>query len=274
MGYRLIDVSDLNCEELKIYHELSENQLVHINEPDLGLFIAETAKVIDRALDGGYEPYSVLIEADQLEREGKDLLKRLEDAEGEIPVYVSSTDALKTITGYNLTRGLLCAMKRKTLPKVEDICKGAHRIAVLENVTNPTNVGAIVRNAAALSMDAVLLSSGCADPLYRRAARVSMGTIFGIPWTYIPEDVPIKILKEYGFKTVSLALRNDTADLGDSELNREDKLAILLGSEGYGLLPETIEDSDYCVKIPMSHGVDSLNVAACSAVVFWQLGKR
>ena len=274
MGYRLNDVKDLNTDELRIYHELSENQLSRIYEPELGLFIAESAKVIERAMDAGYEPASILVQDDQLDKEAKEVLSRCERMQCDIPVYVASMDVLSTITGYNLTRGLLCAMKRKALPAVTDICKDAHRIAVLENVTNPTNVGAIVRNAAALNMDAILFTSGCADPLYRRAARVSMGTIFALPWTYIPKDMAISSLKEHGFKTVALALRDDTAELGDEELNKEEKLAILLGSEGYGLLPETIKESDYCVKIPMSHNVDSLNVAACSAVVFWQFGNR
>ncbi|RKM62811.1 RNA methyltransferase [Butyrivibrio sp. XB500-5] len=278
MGYRLINVSDLNSDELKIYHELSENRLSRIYEPKLGLFIAETAKVIERAMDAGYEPASILVLDTELDKEAREVLSRCENEERfkdtDIPVYVAGEEILESITGFHLTRGLLCAMKRRELPSVEEICKNAKRIAVLENVTNPTNVGAIVRNAAALNMDAILFTSGCADPLYRRAARVAMGTIFGIPWTYIPKDKPVSDLKNYGFKTVALALRDDTTDLGDEELYNEDKLAILLGSEGYGLLPETIRDSDYCVKIPMSHNVDSLNVAACSAVVFWRFGKR
>ncbi|WP_243108317.1 TrmH family RNA methyltransferase [Butyrivibrio sp. X503] len=270
----MIFVDDLSLDEFKIYHELSENQLSRIYEPGLGLFIAESAKVIERAMDAGYEPASILVDEKELSKEGKTVIERSMAIDKDIPVYVARGDALKAITGYNLTRGLLCAMKRKPLPKVSDICMGAKRIAVLENVTNPTNVGAIVRNAAALNMDAILFTSGCADPLYRRAARVSMGTIFAIPWTYIPKGEPVSILKEYGFKTAALALRDDTTELDDNRLCGEEKLAVLLGSEGYGLLPETIEDSDYCVKIPMSHNVDSLNVAACSAVVFWQFGKR
>ena len=268
----MIFVDNLDIDELKIYHELSENQLSRIYEPELGLFVAESAKVIERAMDAGYEPASILVEDGQQDKEGKVVLARCEGKD--IPVYVASKEAMQKITGYNLTRGLLCAMKRKSLPSVEEICRGARRIAVLENVTNPTNVGAIVRNAAALSMDAILFTSGCADPLYRRAARVSMGTIFGIPWTYIPKGEAVSSLKEFGFKTVALALRDDTVSLEDERLSSEEKLAILLGSEGYGLLDETIAESDYCVKIPMSHGVDSLNVAACSAVVFWQFGKR
>lgn len=278
----MIFIDNLDSEELNIYHELSENQLSRIYEPELGLFIAESAKVIERAMDAGYEPASILVEKDEVDREGKEVIARCKNLgpgsgaglNKEIPVYVAPKELMNKITGYNLTRGLLCAMKRKPLPSVADICKGARRIAVLENVTNPTNVGAIVRNAAALGMDGILFTSGCADPLYRRAARVSMGTIFGIPWTYIPKNEPVSILKDLGFKTVALALRDDTVDLEDESLLSEEKLAILLGSEGYGLLDETIRNSDFCVKIPMSHNVDSLNVAACSAVVFWQFGKR
>ena len=267
-----IEITDLNHPELNIYHELSENQLYHINEPDLGLFIAESPKVITRALDAGYEPFSLLLEKDQTEKEAAEVLSRI-SAAFDVPVYIASSKVLTDITGFHLTRGVLCAMKRKPLPSVKEICEKTRRIAVLENVTNPTNLGAIVRSAAALSMDAVLFTSGCTDPLYRRAARVSMGTVFQIPWTFLPEGQEFSSLQELGFKTVAMALRNDTKTIDDPELKSADKLAVFLGAEGDGLLPETISACDYCVKIPMAHGVDSLNVAACSAVAFWELGK-
>nr|WP_330391571.1 RNA methyltransferase [Butyrivibrio sp. YAB3001] len=268
-----IEVTNLNIPELKIFHQLSENQLYHINEPELGIFIAESPKVIGRALDAGYEPISLLLEKNQTEREAADIIERCVGC-FDVPVYVAESELLTQITGFHLTRGVLCAMKRRELPSVEALCKNCKRIAVLENVTNPTNAGAIVRNAAALNMDAVLFTSGCSDPLYRRAARVSMGTVFQIPWTFLPEGKEISVLKELGFKTVAMALRNDTKNIDDPELKNAEKLAIFLGAEGDGLLPETIAACDYCVKIPMSHGVDSLNVAACSAVAFWELSNK
>ncbi|WP_026652631.1 TrmH family RNA methyltransferase [Butyrivibrio proteoclasticus] len=268
-----IEINELNTPELSIYHALNENQLYHINEPVPGIFIAESPKVIGRALDAGYSPISLLLEKDQTEKEAAEIIERIKSS-FDVPVYVAPSEVLTKITGFHLTRGVLCAMARKELPSVAEITQSAHRIAVLENVTNPTNVGAIVRSAAALSMDAVLFTSGCSDPLYRRAARVSMGTVFQIPWTFLPEGKELSTLQELGFKTVALALRNDTKTLGDRELAEADRLAIFLGAEGDGLLPETIEGCDWCVKIPMSHGVDSLNVAACSAVAFWELGKR
>lgn len=268
----MIFVTDLNIPELSIYHELSENQLYHINEPELGLFIAESPKVIGRALDAGYEPVSLLLEKGQTEKDAAEIIDRCEK-EFDAPLYVAEASVLTKITGFHLTRGVLCAMKRRTLPTVKEICENARRVAVLENVTNPTNVGAIVRSAAALGMDAVLFTSACSDPLYRRAARVSMGTVFQIPWTFLPEGEEISSLMNLGFKTVAMALRNDTKDIDDPELASADKLAIFLGAEGDGLLPETIASCDYCVKIPMYHGVDSLNVAACSAVAFYALSK-
>ncbi len=270
MPYNYIEVTDLNLPELQIYHQLSENQLYHINEPDLGIFIAESPKVIGRALYAGYEPISLLLEKDQTEKEAEEIVDRCIN---DLPIYIAESSVLTKITGFHLTRGVLCAMRRKELPSVAEIVHDARRIAVLENVTNPTNLGAIVRSAAALGMDAVLFTSGCTDPLYRRAARVSMGTVFQIPWTYLPEGKEIETLKDLGFKTVAMALRNDTKDINDNELKTADKLAIFLGAEGDGLLPETISACDYCVKIPMAHGVDSLNVAACSAVAFWELAK-
>ena len=268
----MIEIKQLNIPELAIYHELSENQLYHINEPELGIFIAESPKVIGRALDAGYEPISLLLEKNQSENEAKEIIERCNNS-FDIPIYVAESEVLTKITGFHLTRGVLCAMRRKKLPSVADICKNARRIAVLENVTNPTNLGAIVRSAAALGMEAVLFTHGCTDPLYRRAARVSMGTVFQVPWTFLPEGKEFESLQSLGFKTVAMALRNDTKDIGDEELRSTDKLAIFLGAEGDGLLPETISACDYCVKIPMAHGVDSLNVAAASAVAFWELSK-
>ena len=267
-----IEVTDLSRAELNIYNALSENQLYHINEPQPGLFIAESPKVIDRALSAGYEPVSMLLEKGLTEDEAKDIIDKVLES-FDIPIYVAEPSVLTQITGFHLTRGVLCAMKRKALLPVSEVVKDARRIAVLENVTNPTNIGAIVRSAAALSMDAVLFTSGCSDPLYRRAIRVSMGTAFQIPWTFLPEGREVESLKELGFKSVALALRNDTKELGDAELKSAGKLAIFLGAEGDGLTSETINACDYCVKIPMSHGVDSLNVAACSAVAFWELSK-
>ncbi|WP_026489462.1 TrmH family RNA methyltransferase [Butyrivibrio sp. XBB1001] len=272
MNYNYKEVTTLDIPELSIYHQLSENQLFHINEPELGIFIAESPKVIGRALDAGYEPISLLIEKGQTQKDAAEIIDRCRE-NGEIPVYIGEPDILSKITGFHLTRGVLCAMKRKELPSVAEVAGNARRIAVLENVTNPTNLGAIVRSAAALGMDAVLFTSGCTDPLYRRAARVSMGTVFRVPWTFLPEGREFSSLKELGFKTVALALRNDTKVLDDPELKNTGKLAVFLGAEGDGLLPETIAACDYCVKIPMAHGVDSLNVAACSAVAFWELAK-
>ena len=270
MSANFISLNNLNTPDLRVYHEYSENQLYHINEPDLGIFIAESPKVIGRALDAGYEPISLLLEKDQTEKEAEEIIARITNR-FDVPVYVAESEVLTQITGFHLTRGVLCAMKRKEQPSVADVCKMARRVAVLENVTNPTNLGAIVRSAAALGMDAVLFTHGCTDPLYRRAARVSMGTVFQVPWTFLPEGKEFENLKELGFKSVAMALRNDTKDISDDELRNADKLAIFLGAEGDGLLPETISACDYCVKIPMAHGVDSLNVAAASAVAFWVL---
>ena len=272
MSSSFISITNLNTPDLRVYHEYSENQLFHINEPDLGIFIAESPKVIGRALDAGYEPISLLLEKDQTEKEAEEIIERITNS-FDVPVYVAESEVLTQITGFHLTRGVLCAMRRKELPSVADVCQKARRVAVLENVTNPTNLGAIVRSAAALGMDAVLFTHGCTDPLYRRAARVSMGTVFQVPWTFLPEGKEFESLKELGFKSVAMALRNDTKDISDDELRRTDKLAIFLGAEGDGLLPETISACDYCVKIPMAHGVDSLNVAAASAVAFWELSK-
>ena len=270
---KIIEVTDLNRPELAIYAELSERQLATIYEPEEGLFIAESPKVIERALDGGYEPVSFLAEKGQL-AEAEEILDRMED----VPIYVAPDEILTKLTGYHLTRGLWCTMRRRTLPTIEEVCQGAKRIAILEEVVNPTNVGALFRCAAALGMDAVILTGGCSDPLYRRASRVSMGTVFQIPWTMLskkdgvwPEQA-MKTLKEMGFKTAAMALREDSVGINDPQLNSEEKLAIVLGTEGDGLAGDTIADCDYTVMIPMAHGVDSLNVAAAGAVAFWQLG--
>ena len=273
----MIEITDFDAPELDVYARLTEAQLLNKDHPEDGLFIAESPKVISRALDGGYEPVSVLVEKKQV----------LEDAEtiavlgkcGNVPVYTAEFEVLTKLTGFKLTRGMLCAMKRRRLPGLQEICNGCDRIAVLENVMNPTNVGAIFRSAAALHMDAVILTGGCSNPLYRRASRVSIGTVFQIPWTFVDNSViwpeeGMKILRELGFKTAAMALKEDSASIDDPELMKEDKLAVILGTEGDGLAPETIADCDYTVMIPMSHGVDSLNVAAASAVAFWQLGKR
>ena len=273
----MIEITDFDAPELDVYARLTEAQLLNKDHPEDGLFIAESPKVISRALDGGYEPVSVLVEKKQV----------LEDAEtiavlgkcGNVPVYTAEFEVLTKLTGFKLARGMLCAMKRRRLPGLQEICNGCDRIAVLENVMNPTNVGAIFRSAAALHMDAVILTGGCSNPLYRRASRVSMGTVFQIPWTFVDNSViwpeeGMKILRELGFKTAAMALKEDSASIDDPELMKEDKLAVILGTEGDGLAPETIADCDYTVMIPMSHGVDSLNVAAASAVAFWQLGKR
>ena len=273
----IIPITNFNAPELDIYARLSEAQLLKYYEPNGGIFLAESPKVIERALNSGCDPISFLMEEKHIETEGKDILKRCEN----VPVYTSSFDILTRLTGYQLTRGMLCAMRRKELPCVEDVCKNAHRIAVLENITNPTNIGAIFRSAAALNVDAVLLSPFCSDPLYRRAIRVSMGCVFQIPWTFFP-DVALKdgetsyvqYLQNLGFKTAAMALTDNSVSIEDTSLMAEEKLAIILGTEGDGLAAATIADCDYTVKIPMSHGVDSLNVAAASAVAFWQLGNR
>ena len=279
----IIEITDFEAPELDVYARYSEVQLLRIHEPKPGIFIAESPKVVQRALDGGYEPISILAEKGKMEGEADEVIKRC----GDIPVYMAEPDVLTGLTGFKLTRGLLCAMKRKSLPSVREICAGARRIAVLENVVNPTNVGAVFRSAAALNMDAVLLTPGCSDPLYRRAARVSMGTVFQVPWTFIQDENEIRCqreifwpkqaitkLKQMGYKTAALALKDDSVSIDDPDLMQEEKLAVILGTEGDGLMQETMELCDYTVKIPMAQGVDSLNVAAASAVAFWQLGKR
>lgn len=270
-----IKTTDLQDPRLDMYARLSEVQLLRYAEPAPGIFIGESPKVIRRALAAGYKPISFLVADTDLDREALEILEQWQ----EIPVYTAEEAELRKLTGFAMTRGMLCGMQRKELPAVEDICRDAKRIAILENVVNPTNVGAIFRSAAALHMDAVLLTGGCSDPLYRRAARVSMGTVFQIPWTYFDKKTrwPVQgmeSLREMGYKTVAMALRNDSVEIRDPKLKAEEKLAILLGIEGEGLDAETMELCDYTVKIPMSHGVDSLNVAAASAVAFWELGQR
>lgn len=269
-----IEITDLSLPELEVYASLTETQLLHYYEPEEGIFIAESPRVIERALDKGYRPLSFLLEQGQVKGLAADILGRCEN----IPVYVAKQEILEGLTGFSMTRGVLCAMRRQPLPAVSEICAGAKRIAVLENVMNPTNVGAIFRSAAALNMAAVLLTPGCSDPLYRRAVRVSMGTVFQIPWTFLgdrEDEWPpqgMKLLREMGFRTAAMALKEDSVSIRDPRLAAEERLAIVLGTEGEGLAEKTIADCDYTVRIPMSHGVDSLNVAAASAVAFWQLG--
>ena len=270
----IIEITNFMAPELDIYARLTEVQLLNRFEPEKGLFIAESPKVIQRALDAGCTPVSMLVEDKHIEGEAKELIA----ACGDIPVYTAPFDVLTQLTGFKLTRGMLCAMRRPKLPSVREVCAGAHRIAILENVMNPTNIGAIFRSAAALNMDAVLLTPACSNPLYRRAIRVSMGTVFQVPWTFLGDDTlrwpedGIPLLKELGFKTAAMALNDDSVSIKDPRLLSEEKLAIILGTEGDGLADSTIADCDYTVRIPMSHGVDSLNVAAASAVAFWQLG--
>lgn len=301
----IIEITDFSAPELDIYARLSEGQLLNRHEPEKGLFIAESPKVIERALDAGYIPVSLLLERKHIDGQAKSVVDRC----GEIPIYTADFEVLTKLTGFQLTRGVLCAMRRLPLPTVEEVCSNARRIAILENVMNPTNVGAIFRSAAALNMDAVLLTPSCSNPLYRRAVRVSMGTVFQVPWTYLgsgnnnpnksnkgnkankaaeaaetfevseaPEasewpQPGMKFLQSLGFKTAAMALSDQSVPIDNPQLMAEEKLAIVLGTEGDGLAASTIADCDYTVRIPMSHGVDSLNVAAASAVAFWQLGQ-
>ncbi len=266
----IVEITEFAAPELDIYARLTENQLLNRADPENALFVAESPLVIGRALDSGCVPVSFLMERKHAEGKGKELLLRC----GEIPVFVAEKEVLCQLTGFHLTRGMLCAMRRPKLPSVREICENARRIAVLENVMNPTNIGAIFRSAAALNIDAVLLTNAGSDPLYRRAARVSMGTVFQVPWTYLPEERPWQeLLQELGFQTVAMALREDSVHIADPRLRAEPKLAVVMGTEGDGLAPDTIAHCDYTVRIPMSHGVDSLNVAAASAVAFYELTK-
>lgn len=266
-----IKIQNITYPELDIYVREREAQLKFRPAHQPGIFIAESPIVIERALDAGYEPISLLMEDAHFDKQGRKIIERC----GDIPVYTAPFEVLTQITGFQLTRGMLCAMYRGELPSVEEACRQARRIAVLENVVNPTNVGAIFRSAAALNMDAVLLTSACSDPLYRRAIRVSMGTVFQIPWTFLPNDEQyVELLRQLRFKTAAMALCDDSVSIDHPSLRQEDKLAIILGTEGEGLAKSTIEQCDYTVRIPMSHGVDSLNVAAASAVMFWELGRE
>ena len=268
--HSIFEIRDFSAPELDIYARLTENQLVNRADPENALFIAESPVVIGRALDAGCVPVSFLMEKKHVEGKGRELISRC----GDIPVFAADLDVLTKLTGFHLTRGMLCAMRRPMLPEAADICRDACRVAVLENVMNPTNIGAIFRSAAALGMDAVLLTSAGSDPLYRRAIRVSMGTVFQVPWTYLPEGNWQGFLRSLGFKTAAMALKDDSLSIADARLTAEEKLAVVLGTEGDGLANETIEHCDYTVRIPMSHGVDSLNVAAASAVAFYQLVRR
>lgn len=275
---KITQITDLHIPELEIYNERREVQLFHYYEPNPGLFIAESPNVILRALAAGYEPLSLLMEQREADSEkGREIMKRIPDSAHEIPVYVSSNEVLSEISGFQLARGMLCAMRRRELPKMEELCRKARRIAVLENVVNPTNVGAIFRSAAALGIDAVLLTKGCSDPLYRRAARVSMGTVFQVPWTILEaadwSERTMEGLRNMGYHTVAMALKENSLRPDDEKLHQAEKLAIILGTEGEGLAADTIADCDDTVCIPMAHGVDSLNVAAASAVAFWELCK-
>ena len=272
----IIQLTDFNAPELDVYARLSEAQLLNRFEPEKAMFIAESPKVIERALDAGCVPLSLLVEDRHITGEAAPIIARCP----EVPVYTASRQVLEALTGFALTRGVLCAMERRALPTVEELLQNARRVAVLEGIVDPTNVGAIFRSAAALNMDAVLVTPTCCDPLYRRAVRVSMGTVFQVPWTKIGDDHTqwphpgLERLQALGFKTAAMALRDDSVSIDDAGLLSEDKLAIVLGTEGDGLANDTIANCDYTVKIPMSHEVDSLNVAAASAVAFWQLGKR
>ena len=263
----LIEITDFLAPQLDVYARLTEVQLYNHEFPEKGMFIAESPKVIERALDAGYEPVSCLMEKKHIEGEGRPILDRI----GDIPVFCAEFDVLTQLTGFALTRGMLCAMKRKKLKTVTQICQNKSRVVILDRVMNPTNVGAIIRSAAALGMDAVLLTPGCSDPLYRRAVRVSMGTVFQIEWTFM-ESGDLKEIKSLGFKTAAMALKDDTLSIREPRLTEEPRLAVIMGTEGDGLSDETIAACDYTVKIPMYHGVDSLNVAAASAVAFYQLG--
>ena len=273
---KIIEITDISAPELDVYARLTQAQLRNRRNADHGIFIAESPKVIERALDAGCGPVSLLLEKKHIEGEARDIIARI----GDIPVYTAELSVLTNLTGFQLTLGALCAMRRPKLPTVEEVCAGKRRIAILENVMNPTNVGAIFRSAAALGIDAVLLTPASSNPLYRRAIRVSMGTVFQIPWTFLGKNdtewpAPgMSLLKNLGFKTAAMALNDDSVSIDDPALMAEEKLAIILGTEGDGLAASTIADCDYTVRIPMAHGVDSLNVAAASAVAFWQLGKR
>ena len=265
----MIQITDFSAPELDVYARLTEAQLLNRHRLSEGLFIAESPKVIMRALDGGCQPVSLLVEENHINAEAAEAIRRC----GDVPVYTAPLEVLTQLTGFQLTRGMLCAMHRPPVRSVEETLVGAKRIVVLENVQNPTNVGAIFRSAAALGMDAVLLTPGCSNPLYRRSGRVSMGTVFQIPWTYL-DEAWLPQLRALGYQTCAMALRDDSYSIDDPALRQVERLAVVLGAEGDGLADATIAACDYTVKIPMYHGVDSLNVAAASAVAFWELRSR
>ena len=267
---KIIEISDFSAPELDVYARLTENQLLNRADPKNAMFVAESPLVIGRAMDAGCVPLSFLMEPKHIEGRGHEILARCAD---DVPVYTAPLEVLTQFTGFHLTRGMLCCMLRPALPALSELCAASRRVAVLENVMNPTNIGAIFRSAAALGMDAVLLTTAGSDPLYRRASRVSMGNVFLIPWTYLPESGDwTQLLRDLGFRTVAMALHNDSIRLDDPRLAAEEKLAIVMGTEGDGLASSTIASCDYTVRIPMYHGVDSLNVAAASAVAFYELG--
>ncbi len=268
-------VNTYHDPRLDIYARLTEPQLKRIYEPGEGLFIAESPMVIERAMDAGYEPESVLTCQEAYKGHGQEVIKRIEKEHPDVPVYIGTDGVIGQIRGYQLTRGVLCAMRRHELPKAEDILAGKKRIVILDDVENPSNVGSIFRSAAAMFMDAILLTWDCSDPLYRRAARVSVGTVFQIPWTYLSDKINyIDLLHSRGFKTVAMALSDNSISISDERIKKEDKLCVIMGNEGYGLNRTVIDKCDYTVKIPMAKGVDSLNVAAASAVAFWELSKN
>lgn len=272
----IIEITDFNAPELDVYARLTENQLLNRHEPEKGIFIAESPKVVERALNAGYRPISLLLERKHIQGEAAEVVSRCKD----LPIYTADFNVLTRLTGFQLTRGVLCAMHRPPLPTVAEVCADASRIAILENVVNPTNVGAIFRSAAALGFDAILLTPACSNPLYRRAIRVSMGTVFQIPWTYLGNEVSettptdLSTIKKSGFQTVAMALTDNSVSIDDPSLGSAEKLAVILGTEGEGLADATIESCDFTAKIPMAAGIDSLNVAAASAVAFWQLRRR
>ena len=263
----IIEISSLQEKGLEVFSTLTEAQLRMELEPEKGLFIAESPKVIRVALDAGWQPTALLCERKHIEGDARDIVERV----GEIPIYTGSRELLAKLTGYTLTRGVLCAMRRKAMPSVAEVVKDARRIVVIEAVTDTTNIGAIFRSAAALGIDAVLLTRDTCDPLNRRAVRVSMGSVFLVPWTWL--DGPITSLHEYGFRTAAMALSDNSISLDDARLKEEPRLAVIMGTEGDGLPQQTISEADYTVKIPMAHHVDSLNVAAAAAVAFWELRK-
>lgn len=268
---KYIEISSLGCAEIELYTKYNENQLFHINEPDYGYFVAESPEVINRAINASYEPVSFLVEKENITDAVEETFCKCD-----VPVYIGEHEILKDLPGYGLTRGMLCMMKRKPLKSISEIIDNAKIIVILEDVMNPTNVGAIMRSAAALNIDAMLLTSGCADPLYRRAARVSMGTVFQMPWTVFDKNTNwpydgMNLIKEMGFSVIATALKEDTLDIRDKAIHDQEKKAIVLGTEGTGIKDETLSLCDYTVKIPMAHGVDSLNVAAASAVTFWEM---